>query len=98
MDGLILLQEAHAAGLKVKAGGGHLHIRGPRRAEPIVNRLMANKAEVLDALKALTEQANDDAETCRIIERDLGLPAGSLTLFPPLTDCKGCCFCRERMP
>ena len=40
-------------------------------------------------------QEDDDRETCRLIERDLGLPERSLTLFPPSTGCKGCSFCRE---
>ena len=43
MEGLILLAEARAAGLKVEADGGDLVIRGPRSAEPIVRRLLEHK-------------------------------------------------------
>ena len=52
MDGLTLLREARAAGLEVQAREGRLVIRGPRRPEPIVRRLLAHKALVLDALSA----------------------------------------------
>jgi hypothetical protein len=50
MDGLTLLDEARAAGLEVQARDGRLMIRGPRRAEPVVRRLLAHKALVLHAL------------------------------------------------
>jgi hypothetical protein len=52
MDGLTLLREAWAAGLTVQADGERLRIRGPRRAEPIAQRLIAHKAHVLAALAA----------------------------------------------
>jgi hypothetical protein len=50
MDGLTLLAEARAAGLKVKAEGTRLVVRGPREAEPVAKRLLAHKAEVMAAL------------------------------------------------
>ena len=50
MDGLSLLQEASSAGLKVRAEGDRLTIRGPRRAEAVARRLIRHKAEVLAAL------------------------------------------------
>src|SRR5262249_50808230 len=52
MDGLILLNEAQGAGLTVEAEGDRLRIRGPRRAEPIAQRLIAHKADVLAVLTA----------------------------------------------
>ncbi len=52
MDGLTLLEEARAAGLTVRADGERLRIRGPRRAEPMAQRLIAHKAAVLAALIA----------------------------------------------
>jgi hypothetical protein len=50
MDGLMLLHEARAAGLKVKAEGDRLRIQGPRRAEALARRLLDHKAAVLAAL------------------------------------------------
>jgi hypothetical protein len=50
MDGLILLEEARGAGLKVEADRNLLRIRGPRRAEAIARRLIAHKHAVLSAL------------------------------------------------
>ncbi len=54
MDGITLLQQAHAAGLKVIAEGNQLKIRGPRRAELIAKQLIAHKPVVLDALAKQT--------------------------------------------
>jgi|SRR5258707_8328138 hypothetical protein len=50
MDGMTLLGEARAAGLDVQARGNRLVIRGPRRAESIARRLLAQKTLVLEAL------------------------------------------------
>jgi len=55
MEGLILLAEARAAGLKVEADGGDLVIRGPRSAEPIVRRLLEHKPAVLAAVRSPIE-------------------------------------------
>jgi hypothetical protein len=52
MDGLTLLQEARVAGLTVTADGGRLHIRDPRRAEPVARGLIACKAQVMRTLVA----------------------------------------------
>lgn len=51
MDGLSLLAEARANGLKVRADGDRLVIRGPRQAEPIAKRLLERKREVIEALR-----------------------------------------------
>ena len=53
MDGMILLEEARAAGLSVTADGDRLRIRGPRRADPVARRLLAHKPDVLSALVEL---------------------------------------------
>lgn len=49
MDGLKLLAEARDAGLTVSAAADRLVIEGPRDAEAIATRLLANKAAVLAA-------------------------------------------------
>ncbi len=54
MDGLRLLREAQAAGLTVRADGERLIVRGPRRAEPVALRLLANKVAILSALRGAT--------------------------------------------
>jgi hypothetical protein len=50
MAGIMLLDQARAAGLEVWADGGELLIRGPTRAAPLAEALLAHKAEVLAAL------------------------------------------------
>ena len=86
MDGLTLLAEARAAGLTVRADGERLRIRGPRRAEPIAQRLLAHKAAVVAALTAppaaygiRVEDLDMDwrvewEERAAIMEYDGGLP------------------------
>ena len=86
MDGLTLLEEAREAGLTVRADGERLRIRGPRRAEPMVQRLIAHKADVLAALTAPSpdpeirvEDLDMDwrvewEERAAIMEHDGGLP------------------------
>lgn len=51
MDGLSLLAEARAHGLKVRADGDRLVIRGPRQAEAVAKRLLERKREILEALR-----------------------------------------------
>src|SRR5262245_1699111 len=50
MDGMILLAEARASGLTVRAAGDRLVIRGPKRANAVARRLLESKAIVLAAL------------------------------------------------
>src|SRR5271166_3348965 len=50
MDGLTLLQRARDAGLRVEVAGSKLLIRGPKRAEPVVQLLAEHKAEVIAVL------------------------------------------------
>ena len=52
MDGVSLLNEAHTAGLTIVVVGANLKIRGPRRADQLARRLIANKAAVLEMLKS----------------------------------------------
>ena len=47
---MTLLQEARAAGLTVAMEGDQLRIRGPKCADCIARKLIANKQEVLSAL------------------------------------------------
>ena len=70
MDGMILLIETHSAGLKVVAEGADLRIRGPRRAGEIAQRLIANKAAVLEALAFQPDSAANGATTLA----DLAVP------------------------
>lgn len=51
MDGLTLIREARAAGLRLAVHGDKLVIRGPRRAESVVRKLIDYKPEVMTALK-----------------------------------------------
>ena len=53
MGGLNLLAEARSAGLDVQADGDRLVIRGPRAADAVARRLMAEKPAVLAALAYL---------------------------------------------
>jgi hypothetical protein len=55
MGGVSLLTEAWKAGLTVTVEGGRLHIRGPRRAYAIVQKLIAHKDAVLKALSVRPE-------------------------------------------
>ena len=84
MDGLTLLNEARAAGLHVQARAGRLVIRGPRHAETVARRLLANKVVVLNALACAETGVKPDQlpadwhflwdERAAIMEYDGGLP------------------------
>jgi hypothetical protein len=50
MDAVMLLRRAHDAGLRIKPDGDKLRVKGPRRAEAIVELLSIHKAEVLALL------------------------------------------------
>ncbi len=92
MDGLILLQEASAAGLTVLADGDRLVIRGPRSADAIARRLLAHKAAVIAALRRetstpLVPQAPPSiASGPQVIEA-----AGSVNPNAPATNHPGAC-------
>jgi hypothetical protein len=58
---ILLMRQAEQAGLSVWFRRNRLHVRGPRRAEPLALELLSRKAEVLDAL--IVQHINDlDAE------------------------------------
>jgi hypothetical protein len=50
MDGMILLEQARAAGLILTVEGDKLRIVGPKRAEAVARQLLRHKAEVMHAL------------------------------------------------
>ncbi len=50
MDGLSLLDRARLAGLRVRADGDHLVVRGRRSQERLARELLAHKAEVMAEL------------------------------------------------
>ena len=74
MDGLTLLLQAQAAGLRVEAAGGLLKISGPKRAEPVVRLLAAHKADVLAALapEAIEARRWQERYTARTFEWLIG--------------------------
>ena len=51
MDGVALLEEARAAGLKVWSQGDKLVIRGPKVAEPLALLLIEHKSLVLPLVR-----------------------------------------------
>lgn len=53
MDGLTLLDQARRAGLTVAVEGDRLRIRGPRAADAVARRLLADKPNVLAELRRL---------------------------------------------
>ena len=50
MDGMILLRQARAAGLRVATDGDRLVVQGPRRLEPVARTLLAEELVILRAL------------------------------------------------
>ena len=60
MDAVELLRRAQEVGLRVEPMGDRLVVRGPKRAEAVVELLAAHKAEVLAALApASTSKCTD---------------------------------------
>jgi hypothetical protein len=60
--------------------------------------LVQHKAELLALLApgtgpAVTLIPTDDATLARFLERDLGLPAGTLELYRPPRGCRSCDWC-----
>ena len=48
MDGLIVLEQAHAAGLEIRRDGERLVIRGPKNAGETARLVLDNKAAVIE--------------------------------------------------
>ena len=67
MDGLTLLKEARAEGLRVSADGDRLVIRGPRRADAVARGLLFHKTDVLVSLEAAKTNAWDVVAARRLI-------------------------------
>jgi hypothetical protein len=57
MDGMTLLKQARSAGLTVLFQGDKLVIRGPRRAGPLAEQLLAYKHRIIEALTAASVTA-----------------------------------------
>ena len=70
MDVITLLRTAQDAGLKIKAEGDTVRVRGPKRAEPIVRCIMAMKSQVLRELMKSKSSVSStwDSETARLIQ------------------------------
>jgi hypothetical protein len=65
MDGVAsLLDEARAKGLTLRVDGAKLVVRGPRRAAPLVKKLLARKPEVMAALTVSGEIDTSIPDTC----------------------------------
>jgi hypothetical protein len=94
VDIAALIAEAHAAGLRLEVTGDKLIARGPKAAEPIVNRLREAKAEVIRALTgpspevetrltAFREQYEAWRSAARAVTPDqVGLPGGPHRALP----------------
>jgi len=91
MGGLILLQRAYDAGLRIEAAGDKLLIRGPKRAESVVQLLAAHKAEVLEALsaRAMPGDRSDAGPPSPWFERAIPAAAGEPGLEQPCVARRG---------
>ena len=96
MDGVMLLREARRAGLSVTTDGSRVLVRGPRRLEPVAQRLLAAKPAVLRVLldedeiawriEAMRRQVPADGPVPLLIARtDVPRPIGS------------CCSCGDAL-
>lgn len=59
MDALTLINAARAAGLSLYADGNTLRIRGPKSADPLVQKISGHKEAVLQALHELDANRRD---------------------------------------
>ena len=64
MAGVKLLEEARAAGLKVRVEGDRLIVRGPKSAERVAKALLEKKAEVLALLNRQPQYSPWPCEHC----------------------------------
>jgi hypothetical protein len=62
-DVAALINEARAAGLTLQVCDGRLVIRGPKDAEPIVERLRACKRQVIELLKEASRACSTAVES-----------------------------------
>jgi hypothetical protein len=77
-----VLHQACITGVELSATPeGNLRWRSLRPLpEDLRQALVAHKAELVELLR----RRDDESFICRAIERDLGLPRGSLTLWDPV--------------
>src|SRR4051794_16110792 len=91
MDGLMLLQEARAAGLEIKLDGDRLVVRGPRSAAPLAERLLEMKLEIIPLL-----ESEDDEVTWRVEAMRRQIRPGPIIPFlvarRDFVDAPGCCL------
>jgi hypothetical protein len=80
MDVVVLLEEARARGLEVRADGDRLVMRGPRSAEALVRQLLAHKVALVRLLSAPPADviANEPCDVCGSRERWLWLDGRKL--------------------
>lgn len=98
----VLLARCQALGIDLSIGpSGTLDWQAD--ADPpaeLLANLAEHKAEVFqvlrdrDAARFGTADPGQAEDVARVIEADLSLPTGSLTLFAPLRRCPGCTYCR----
>jgi len=62
MDGIALIREAEAAGLSLRMDGERLVIRGPKSADAIARRMLAEKSAVVTALVERSRGLSDTAD------------------------------------
>lgn len=89
MDCVALIAAAQADGLTVTIDGGHLKIKGPRRAERLAKTILERKAEVLSLLscKDHTLQSPDSADadtTPLLLEQNHGSVSASARKVEPV--------------
>jgi hypothetical protein len=74
-----LLEQAQAAGLKVRADRGRLVVRGPQSAEALARQLLAHKGDLMRLLSAPPADviANEPCDVCGSRERWLWLDGRS---------------------
>jgi hypothetical protein len=88
MEILKLMEEARAAGLVLIPKGDHLRIRGPKAAESLVQKLLEQKAAVLQQLHFQNLDAVSVTETLENSLKDAVSETWSVVLVPnhPLAD------------
>jgi hypothetical protein len=77
-----VLHQAQAAGVELSPSPtGNIHWRSPNPLpDDLRQALVVYKSELVELLR----QREDEAFICRAIERNLGLPVNSLTLWEPI--------------
>ena len=79
MDGIALIVEAAAAGLSIRLDGDRVVIRGPKSADAVARRLLANKPAVVAVLRKQSPHPNPAPAACNPTAPD---PFDNCTLRP----------------